>query len=482
MSSAPTQPSTNRKLLRKLFVFAALGAAGFGVYKGTVSILKADPLKGYKAEVKNALPPSVAVFMKDTDFTRVEPNQPAAKCFVNEMRIAQNRQMYDFVGVSKGQLTWKKALYEFSAERGNWNGYAKQLVLDGKVKLKSAKFDLASQELSYDEAKKTFRVPRPVTGKLYGGELKVANFVYNMDKEEYTTGEGSWKGTLASIGIQEIPGAEGTRKWDIDFSKSDGSVKRSKEIATYTNARATDGDVIILAPKMVHNTKTDVLTASGEVKYFSSKANVIADQVVVFRKEKRAVLSGKVTMLVKPKAQENDKVVEGTLPPMLPQVPDSISQSRPPAPYNKDAQKKREDTVRSGSNLRDYPLSITANRIEYWYKKGERRATITGSPQARQELPEGEWRYSWAFSAKYDGEKEILTLESQKDKQEVILKNSLGDEVYGMWGQLSTKEGDDEYEFRSGKAKITTSDDDIPPAKSGSGGGGLAGPIGNRGT
>ena len=169
MSSAPTQPSTNRKKVRNIFLLAVLGAAGFGVYKGTVQILKADPLRAYKTPVKNELPPNVAVFMKDTDFTRVEPNQPAARCFVNEMRIAQNRQMYDFVGVSKGQLTWKKAVYEFSAERGNWNGYAKQLLLDGKVKLKGAKFDLASQELNYDEANKSFRVPRPVTGKLYGG-------------------------------------------------------------------------------------------------------------------------------------------------------------------------------------------------------------------------------------------------------------------------------------------------------------------------
>jgi len=483
MSSAPTQLSTNRKRLRNIALLVLAGAVSFGVFQGTRRILKADPLEAYRKPVKDELPSNVAVFMKDSDFSRVEPNQPEAKCFVTEMRVAQNRQMYDFIGVSKGQLTWKKALYEFSAARGNWNGYGKILQLDGSVKLKSTKFDLASQELSYDEASRTIRVPRPVTGKLYGGDLQVANFVYNMENEEYSVGEGSWVGALASLGMQDTPGASGSREWKITFINGVGNIKKSNGIATYTDARATDGDIIIIAPKMVHDTKKDILTATGEVKYFSSKANVIADQIVVYRKEKRAVLSGRVTMLVKPKAQENEKVEEGTLPPMLPQIPDSISKSRPPAPFDKDTQKKREDTVRNGSNLRDYPLTITAGRIEYWYKKGERRANITDSPQARQELPEGEWRYAWAFSGKYDGEKETLTLESSKNKQDVILKNSLGDEIFGVWGLLSTKEGDDEYEFRANRAKMTTSDDDdIPPSKSGKGGGGLSGPIGNRRT
>ena len=479
MSSAPMQPSTNRKTLRNLLLLTLLGGVGFGVYKGTRQILKADPLAAYKKPIKNELPSNVAVFMKETDFTRVEPNQPAAKCFVKEMSIAQNRQMYDFVGVSKGQLTWKKALYEFSADRGNWNGYAKQLVLDGKVKLKGSKFDLDSQELSYDEVKKTLRVPRPVTGKLYGGDLKVANFLYNMDKEEYSTGAGEWKGVLANFAQGDVPTVDTKKSWEFKYE----SYGRKDGFDVFKNARATDGEVIIIAADIKREVKTDVLTASGDVKYFGKKANMIADKIVVYRKEKRAVVTGRVTMLVKPKSQENDKLVEGTLPPMLPAIPDSISKNRPPAPKDTEKQKQREDTVRSGSNLRDYPLTITAERIEYWYKKGERRAKINGNPQARQELPEGEWRYVWANSAFYDDEKEILKLDSAPGKRDVIMKNSLDDEMFGVSGTIVTKEGVDEFEFKTGNGKLTTTDDDdIPPTKSGGGGGGLAGPIGNRGT
>ena len=483
MSSAPTQPSTNRIKLRNLLLLALAGAGVYGAFSVTRQILRADPLKPFKEEDKDALPSNVAVFMKDTDFTRVEPNQPAAKCFVGEMRIAQNRQMYDFVGVSKGRLTWKNALYEFSAARGTWNGYAKQLQLDGEVKLKGAKFDLASQELSYDEANKSLRVPRPVTGKLYGGELKVANFVYNMDKEEYSTGAGEWKGVLANFPQGEVPTADVKRVWEFKYD----TYGRKDGFDVFTDARATDGEVIIIAKNIKREVKTDVLTATGEVKYFGKKANMIADKIVVYRKEKRALVTGHVTMLVKPKSQENDKLVEGSLPPMLPAIPDSISKNRPPAPKDTETQKKREDTIRSGSNLRDYPLTITADKIEYWYKKGERRAKINGNPQARQELPEGEWRYVWADSAFYDDEKEKLDLNSAPGKKQVIMKNSLGDEQFAFSGWIITKEDVDEFEFRTGNGKLsTTDDDDIPPTKSGGGsgggGGGLAGPIGNRGT
>jgi hypothetical protein len=357
--------------------------------------------------------------------------------------------------------------------------------VNGKVRLKGPDFDLTSQQLGYDEGRKTLEVPQAVSGTAYGGELTVTSFNYNMEKNTFLAKKGTWKGLLPKELQKQAPEAKSSRRWDIKF---EDSFKKEgvPDIVYYTDARASDGELIILAPKMENNTKTDVLTATGGIRYYSPKANVIADKIVIYRKERRAVLIGNVTMLVKPKSQENETAKEEVLLPMSPVVPESISDTRPPAPDTDEARKKREEIIRSGKNLREYPLMITANQIEYWYKKGERKAKITGNPQARQELPENGWRYVWSFSALYDGEKELLTLESAKDRADVILKNSLGDELNGAWGQISTKEGDDLYQFKKGKAKITTRDDDdeIPPAK-GSGGGStgggsgvLSGPIG----
>ncbi len=476
MSSAPTLRSVRNLALVALGLGAAL-VVGLWAYK----VVKSDPLEAYKKPMKDELPDTVAILMRQTEFKRIEPGKPEATCFVDEMRIAPNRQIYDLQGISKGKLSWNGTQYGFSAKLANWNGYGKQLTLSDSVTLKGPNFEIQTPTADYDENVRKIRAPRPVTGTAMGGKLEVANFMLDLNAETFSTGAGKWSGGLPSEFRQETPGAT-SRNWDFTFDGSNGSVKRSKEIATYTNARATDGDVIVLAPKIVHNTKTDVLTCTGVVKYFSGKANLIADTITVYRKEKRAVLTGKVTMLVKPKVSENEPPKEVELPPMTPVVPDSITKNRPPAPKNDDAQKQKEESIRSGKNLRDYPLIISAQKIEYWYKKGERRARIEGAPQARQELPEGEWRYAWAASAFYDDEKELLTLESKKGKRDVILKNSIGDEVYGAWGQLSTKEGDDEYEFRDGNAKMRTTDDvDLPPTKK-SGGGGLSGPIGNQRT
>jgi hypothetical protein len=459
-----------------------LGAVGYVGYKGTVKVLKADPLRELKREVPNELPREVAMLMKETEFKRIENGKPSARCFVREMRIANNRQVYDLTGIENGKITWKGVPYEFRASQGNWNGFAKILNVNGSVNLKGPDFDLTSQQLGYDENRRQLDLPQSVKGRAYGGELTVASFTYNMDKKTFVAGKGSWKGKLPQNVVKQSPEVTSNKVWDFDFDEVQKSDKNPSQVI-YTKARATDGEVILISPKMIHDEKTDMLTASGGVRYFSPKANVIADKIVVYRKEKRAMLIGNVTMLVKPKDRENEKAKEEILLPMQPVIPDSISDKRPPAPDTDEARKKRDELIRSGKNIREYPLMITASQIEYWYKKGERRANISGNPQARQELPEGGWRYAWSHTAQYDGEKELLTLESKKDATDVVLKNSLGDELLGAWGRISTKDGDDSYEFRKGKAKITTRDEDDeigggtkppPPTKTGSG---ISGPI-----
>src|ERR1019366_3974108 len=92
------------------------------------------------------------------------------------------------------------------------------------------------------------------------------------------------------------------------------------------------------------------------------------------------------------------------------------------------------------------PVRIGADRIVYWYKKGERHADITGSPQAQQELPEGRWRMAWSNHAKYDGEKETLTLISSPGLHDTRMKNSIGDDGTAAIYTFSTKDDDDYYE------------------------------------
>ena len=118
-------------------------------------------------------------------------------------------------------------------------------------------------------------------------------------------------------------------------------------------------------------------------------------------------------------------------------------------------------------------------------------------------MPDSGWRYVWADNAKYDGEKELLSLFSAPKKKDVILKNSIGDELYAESGVLSTKEDDDTYSFKNSRGKSPVHDDDIPTSDKdkkdkkgggttgngtgttggtdkGKGGGNIKGPIGRK--
>jgi hypothetical protein len=456
-------------------LFVVVSAVGIGFF--VKSVLSKDPLAKQREKSADDLPTTVGILMKDTEFKRFENGQPSASCMVEEMTIADNRMLREMSGISNGRIKWKNTTYQFDAKLGNWNGYSKILSLHGNIQVKGPNFNLKSYQMGYDEPRKLLTVPQQVEGIAYGGNLSVASFEFNIDEQTFVAGKGKWTGKLPKELIAQSPEpVTSSRTWDFEFDGIKKS-KDNKDVVIYTNATATDGEVIIKAPTMSHNEKTDVLTATKNVQYFSPKSNVLADKIVVYRKEKRAVLTGNVSMYIKPKSKENEKATVEPLTPLPVVVPESIASKRPPAPENDEAAKKKEEDVRSAKNLREYPLTITANEIEYWYKKGERRAKIQGKPQAKQEISSDEWRYVWSYTAFYDGEKELLTLESAKGKQSVILKNSLGDELFGEWGQISTKEGEDDYEFRKGKAKMTTRDDDLPAQEKKKDGSGLSGPI-----
>ncbi|HVL40330.1 MAG TPA: hypothetical protein VM328_13150, partial [Fimbriimonadaceae bacterium] len=220
----------------------------------------------------------------------------------------------------------------------------------------------------------------------------------------------------------------------------------------------------------------DVLVAHGPVKYYSAKANIVCNRATIYRRERRAMLTGAVDMLLKPEDQQKLEVVE--IPPFKPVVPEDIAKNRPPAPVGQDRSLDQE--VRDTSTVRRYPVAVTANQIEYWYGRGQRRAIITGQPQARQELPGGRWRYAWAHRATYDGEKEILRMISSDGKKDTRVKTSVGDDIVATWFEMSTKEGEDQWSASGLEGDVYPDDDDIPPRTTNPPPASLSGPIGGN--
>jgi hypothetical protein len=87
---------------------------------------------------------------------------------------------------------------------------------------------------------------------------------------------------------------------------------------------------------------------------------------------------------------------------------------------------------------------------------------ITGTPQARQDLPGGHWRQVWTTKAFYDGEKDLLRLVSGDGKKDTRVMSSLGDDLRATWLLVSTKEDDDSLSGEGVEGQVAVNEDEVP--------------------
>lgn len=387
----------------------------------------------------------------------------------------RDRSIMDLVGLTDGKLTTDSGdVYNFEAPTATYGTFNKSLTADSGARIWNGHLDLAVPKFSYDGTSRVMRVDGPVTGMLEGGNMAANGVMLDLGKQELLVSTFEWQGQAGQEGA-------GRQEWKIKGDKS----HLSNDLWTSQNGRAESSDTIVYGKSLSLDRKQDILTVTGDVRYYGTDANMTCNKVTIYRKEGRSVLEGNVHMLVKP--ESDNKPAEVEIPPLAPVVPESISKARPPAPAT-DAAKSQEDAVRDRENLRQYPAAVVAERIEYWYKKGQRRAVITGNPQARQELPGSHWRMVWAYQAFYDGEKDRLKLVSHEGKKDARMKNSLGDDLNCIDIEVSTKKGEDLMEASEPEGVVTVREEDVPEkpgggGKGGSTGGGkpsVSGPIGDR--
>jgi hypothetical protein len=477
-------------LLKKSVLTVAGVVAAFASIFYVQEFAKIDPLVNMRHRGLVA-PDQMGIQLGKVHLVQYRGDKKISEADVDKVFIPSDRSEYELTGVTNGLYLGEKGKqFRFAAPVANWDSTKRVLVAEKGTRIWNKDLDLKTALFRINEREQTLYVPGKFGGRFYGGKATATNLLYRIREDVATVGPTHWDGNLA-LSLQDEAKPQ-SKRWEFDSANGTFSVKG--DLRTWNKGTATDGDIIIQADKIEHNNKTDVVTATGKVRYFSTKANVSCEKAVIFRKEKRAVLTGAVDMLVKPKnAQTKAAIVE--IPPFRPIVPAEISTERPAAPpVAKSGQdQKLDDDVQSPKTLRDYPLAITAAKIEYWYGRGNRHAIITGDPQARQELPEGRWRHMWAFQAFYDGEKETLKMDSRPGQTDTRLQTSLGDDVVAEEVVVSTKEDDEDMDAKGMKGKIygkVDEDDGVgvkppdpikPPGtgggKTGGGSGGLRGNI-----
>jgi len=463
----------NLVVVRNFGLLALASGLGFYAYQGLKDVARTDPFSALRPRQSSGTSDDVLVQLKDVKLRHFKGGKLVTEAAADSVNVNKDRVSFAMKGIHDGKSQTERGPVQFSAKSANWNSAIRMLAMNDQARVAGKGFDVTAPNLTIDDQRKLISVPE-ASGKFGSGIARVEKFQYHMPSGAWKSGPGRYIGSLASLpqgaaqGGSDLPvGAKSGTKWDISM-QSLGDTGGNEKIQSFNDATATDGEVLIKAPKVTLDRKTDVLTATGRVFYYSGKANLVAEKIVVYRREKRAVLTGNVFLLAKPKEEvPNYKPSEEELPPFKPMVPDEVKANRPPAPESgpSPAEKELDDKLRDGGSLREYPLIVTGTEVEYWYKKGERRAVIRGNPQARQDIPGGRWRHVWSYEAYYDGEKESLRAVSKAGERSVRIKNSLGDDLTGLTVTLSTKEGDSQYSGEKLKGTVTADAEDDPRDK-----------------
>lgn len=422
-----------------------------------------DPFAQYRtAEYLNALGPDVGSRLGETLVRVYEGVDLGVQFSARRIDVRRDRALFTLFDIHNGRLyTGGEQRLWFSAGGGVYDTVQNRGEVFGGLTLWNRELVFRTERGVVDTGRRVVRSSGPVTGQFREGEVSAHSITWNYAAREGRAERVSWRGPFEQQGKTRRVQLRG-QTWEI---------LSNPRRQIFHKAEAVDEDQFIRAEKITWLEEEDVITAEGAVEYVGPDAIIRAPKVVVYRKEERAVASGNVQLLVKP---ERDKGRVGPppagLPPAQPVLPPGLKQ---PQPAQQEAQ---EDRVRRSDNLRDYPILITAERIEYWYSDGSRRAEVTGNPKARQELPDGEWREITAPRALYDQEREMLTLVSRTPgAQEVRLRNSRGDDFVAEEVEISTVEGNETVRGKNVSGVMPVKESEVRRGGGSAGGGGGGG-------
>lgn len=457
---------------------AALVLLGLGARRA----LTADPFADFRIQNQSAMDEKPAVVLEDTLLRGYRDGKETLVARVDRLEMTRDRNVVRATRLVDGIFRENdKTVWKFEADRGLWQDQLQALQLEGNIRARSENMDLKVQKVEYSHLTQDFRVPDQVKGRLFQGELEGRDLKLNFKTSKWSVQDVQWVGLIAQNQTADAPAPVPTnRPWKFTAKSASGE---SQDREIYFEARATNGEVEIRADKIERiieaGTRREILIATGNVRYFGQDANMLCERVTVFRQERRAVMEGRVTMLIKPESEAGLK--PEPLQPLRPIVPEEIAIGRPSA--NPPTRTPADDELRRTDNRRKYPVRVLAQRIEYWYGQGQKRAVATGNPQARQELPEGRWRMIWSPRADWDGEAEFLTLTGAKGKQEVRVRQSNGDAARADMFGVSTARDNERWTADNVSAEGEVDDEEIPGTTGGSGGtqtnpNKISGPIG----
>lgn len=403
------------------------------LYAGVKKLASFDPFSKFTGKWSDPFGNNIGSVMDNVDIGVYEKGLPVVTFRTNRLTIRRDKQFLQLQSVSNGKIYEKgKPTANFYAGLASYDRAKEQVNVSRGATLAAADYTLQTAALVLDRGTKTIKAESGVSGTYKNGTLSAATFRLDFGGRKASATNIVWKG---KVRFQNK--TQDTRDVQI---RSPRFEQTSESVYVYYDAEASDRDSIMRAKKITWDQKDDVITLEGSCEYYGPDAIISAPKVVVYHKEKRAVATGEVRMFVKPQKQKGVLAAE-PIPPAQPVLPPGMKQPLGAEDTLKKQQQEIDDELRSGKSFRKYPVIVTCNKIEYTYSKGNKKAIISGSPRARQQLRAGSWRELTAPKAIYEEEKELLTLLSEVGGRDVKMTNSAGDSFTAEKLEISTVEG-----------------------------------------
>ncbi len=422
-------------------------------------IASANPWAGLEdANYLDPFGPGIGSVMSDVDIVAYDKARQVASFNVRRAELRRDQQFIRLIDVRRG-VVYKgdKACARFLASLVNYDAKRGIAQVNGTAQLTNQEFNLKTTNLIVDRMKESIATQSPITGTYRNGIVRAASFTLEYARRHATLEKLDWTGPASDLTQDK------SQKKRINVRSRQMETFTDPDREVYLDAELTEEDSMMRAEKMTWNKQTDVVTAEGNVEYYGPDAVITGPVITIYRKEKRAVATGQIRIFVKPEKDKGKPTEAPPIPPAKPILPEGLKQ---PA-QTQDEQNKKEQEVRDPKTARKYPILITCSKVEYYYEKGAKKAVITGSPKAHQDLASGAWREVTAPMAVYEEEKEILTLLSVNQGKDVRMKNSNGDDFLAETVIISTVQGKEKVTASHLEGSMTVKEEQTEPPPSG---------------
>ncbi len=376
---------------------------------------------------------NVMVRFTETEVRARQVDQLLWKMKVRRIDLARDRQTWLLDDVQEAVLYDEgKPAWRLTARGARYEGASRFLVV-AEAHLKGEPVQLYCSQATWRDQIRELQCTGTISGSLRDGEF-TADALRYLGGEQRLIAEGvrlTLRTSLQPVAfLQTEPPKPETSAQNAKTRRVEVTFRRLEEQQGKTRIGEglliRDGDTVMTADRAEQDIEAQVIRATGNLRVTDPRVELSADRLTIELKEKRAVLQGNVTILVKPKESE-----EAT-----------------------DAQPADEETRSLKTEMRE-PVQITCDRAENLYQK--KVITLTGNLKMVQILKEGgKTRTLTAQKAVYNSRTEQVQLTG-----DVHGVDETGQELMAPEVLVSVKEGDEWLKItQPGKMIILVEDEE----------------------